>query len=105
MDYSSLALRGDADDVSPLYALMALEYFDKSFPHRQDLPREIFMNDSSLALRVEAHTTKTEASVGCWLPVKCVDGAINIWNSFCLPGEPFCRKSTAGTFNSILPWI
>ena len=33
-------------------------------------------------MRVDAHSTETEASFGDRLPVKSVDGAISVWDSF-----------------------
>ena len=79
--FMNVAGRDVVADI-PFYALMALKFLAKSIPHRRHLPCGVFRDDSSLALRVDAHATETEASVGGWLPVKGVDGAISVWDSF-----------------------
>ena len=74
--FMNVAGRDVVADI-PFYELMALKFLAKSIPHRRHLPCGIFRDDSSLALRVDAHATETEGSVGGWLPVKGVDGAIS----------------------------
>ena len=66
----------------PLLRSNGVKFLAKSISHRRHLPCGIFRVDSSMALRVDAHATETEASVGGWLPVKGVDGATSVWDSF-----------------------
>ena len=66
----------------PLLRSNGVKFLAKSIPHRRHLPCGIFRVDSSMALRVDAHATETEASVRGWLPVKGVDGATSVWDSF-----------------------
>ena len=57
--------RDVAADVS-FCALMALKFSAKSIPRQRRLMCGISGDDSSLGLRVDAHATETETSVGRW---------------------------------------